>query len=210
MFVSYSRHDEQLVKPLAELLGAAADDAIFLDVDSIKPGAIWKTEIDNAVRTSSVFIVCWCCESARSRFVHHEIALALEDDEKRLVPVLFCSTPLPKPLARRQWVDLRGRVTHSCKDHVPEPLMVMAGPSSQPITLHTFNPNLVMILTLLILFGFVCVFHSSIPLSLSIPASIGLPAGAAVALWRFYLQRKRGREADKLAGLAVAYFEELG
>jgi hypothetical protein len=38
VFVSYSRHDEELVKPLAGLLGAAANDAVFLDVTSLKSG----------------------------------------------------------------------------------------------------------------------------------------------------------------------------
>src|SRR4051812_18936197 len=109
VFVSYSRHDEALVKPLAGLLGAAADDAIFLDIESIKPGNLWKDEIERAMRTSSVFILCWCCESERSQFVQYEIRMALKGKEKRLVPVLLCSTPLPHSLTDRQWVDLRGR-----------------------------------------------------------------------------------------------------
>lgn len=117
VFVSYSRHDEALVKPLAGLLGAAADDAIFLDIESIKPGNLWKYEIEHAVRNSSVFILCWCCESERSQFVRYEIRMALEGKDKRLVPVLLCSTPLPDSLTDRQWVDLRGRIIHSCNEH---------------------------------------------------------------------------------------------
>jgi TIR domain len=117
VFVSYSRHDEALVKPLAGLLGVAANDAVFLDIDSIKPGDLWKTEIEEAVKACSVFVLCWCCESRRSEFVNHEINIALEDAEKRLVPVLFCPTPLPTSLASRQWINLQGRVVHVCDGH---------------------------------------------------------------------------------------------
>lgn len=124
VFVSYSRHDEALVRPLAGLLGAAAEQAVFLDVNSLRPGDFWKTGIETAVRDCSVFILCWCCDSAQSEFVKHEIDLALEGSEKNLVPVLFCSVPLPSSLADRQWVDLRGRVVHSCSHTVAETLIV--------------------------------------------------------------------------------------
>lgn len=117
VFVSYSRHDEALVKPLAGLLGVAAENAVFLDVDALKPGDCWRSEIENAVRDSSVFVLCWCCESSRSEFVKAEVEIALEDARKRLVPVLFCATPLPAPLKERQWVNLQGRVTHICNGH---------------------------------------------------------------------------------------------
>jgi len=118
--VSYSRHDEALVKPLAGLLGAAADDAVFVDVTSIQPGSLWKGEIENAIRDSPVFVLCWCCNSAASEFIQHEIDMALKGGEKRLVPVLFCSTPLPPLLASRQWIDLRGRVVHACNHATTE------------------------------------------------------------------------------------------
>jgi hypothetical protein len=117
VFVSYSRHDEALVRPLAGLLGVAADDAVFLDVTSLKAGDLWEKEIFDALKEASVFILCWCCESEKSKAVAAEIAAALSDDSKKLVPVLFCSTPLPADLAKRQWTDLRGKVVHKCSNH---------------------------------------------------------------------------------------------
>lgn len=114
VFVSYARHDEAFVTPLGGLLGAAGQP-VFLDVESIMPGEAWRAEIENAVRASSVFIVCWCCESKRSKFVQHEIEIALEQSKhRRIVPVLLCSARLPKRLADRQWIDLRGRIVHLC------------------------------------------------------------------------------------------------
>jgi hypothetical protein len=145
VFVSYSRHDEALVKPLAGLLGVAADDAVFLDIDSIRPGDLWKSEIEEAVRACSVFVLCWCCESSRSGFVKHEIDIALEDGEKRLVPVLFCPTPLPSSLAARQWINLQGRIVHICDGHEVVITPAMAGNEGRARSRHrkrSFTPAL--------------------------------------------------------------------
>jgi hypothetical protein len=114
VFVSYSRHDEALVKPLAGLLGVAADDAVFLDVASLKPGDLWDEKIIGAVKEASVFVLCWCCQCEHSTFIAKEISAALLEKKKRLVPVLFCSTPLPPAMADRQWIDLRGQIVHDC------------------------------------------------------------------------------------------------
>lgn len=121
MFVSYSRHDEALVKPLAALLGVAvAKDSIFLDVDSLVPGDVWGKKIIAAILECSVFVLCWCCETERSAFVAKEIKIALRDGKKRVVPVLLCSTKMPFGLLSRQWIDLRECVVHRC-DHGPRP-----------------------------------------------------------------------------------------
>jgi hypothetical protein len=133
VFVSYSRHDESLVKPLAGLLGLAADDAVFLDIASIKPGDRWKDNIDGALREASVFILCWCCESERSQFISHEIAIALEGKGKRFVPVLFCDTPLPVTLEAYQWIDLRGQITHPCQHAATNSSHTAAAPPSTPM-----------------------------------------------------------------------------
>lgn len=115
MFVSYSRHDERLVKPLAGLIGLASEEAVFLDVEQLKPGDRWETKLINAIRQSSVFVLCWCCRSEKSEFVRKEIALALQSRQKKVVPVLFCSAPLPRDISEWQWIDLKGRVCHECE-----------------------------------------------------------------------------------------------
>lgn len=116
VFVSYSRRDEHLVQPLAALLGAATGDAVFLDVTSIRPGQIWSNKIETALHQARVFIVCWCCHSRRSAAVAQEIWNAINlGARKRLVPVLFCSAPLPESLAPLQWIDMRGHIAHKCE-----------------------------------------------------------------------------------------------
>src|SRR5262249_28895890 len=117
VFVSYSRHDEELVKPLAGLLGLAADDAVFMDATALKPGDDWKTRIEQAVTEASVFALCWCCASRMSEWVAYEIGVAMRSPEKRIVPVVLCNTPVPQPVSGRQWIDLRTRVRHDCGKH---------------------------------------------------------------------------------------------
>jgi hypothetical protein len=116
VFISYSRHDEALVKPLSALLGSATNDAVFLDISSLDPGDLWEEKIIEAVKESSVFVLCWCCECKKSEFIAKEISTALSDRRKRLVPVLLCPMDLPTALASRQWIDLRGRVAHDCTE----------------------------------------------------------------------------------------------
>jgi TIR domain len=116
VFVSYSRHDEALVRPLAGLLGVASSGVVFMDVASLAPGDHWEKEIIEAVEQASVFVLCWCCECEKSHFVAKEIGTALSDPAKKLVPVLLCSTALPAGLSQRQWLDLRGQIVHRC-DH---------------------------------------------------------------------------------------------
>ena len=79
VFVSYSRHDEALVRPLAGLLGVASSGVVFMDVASLQPGDHWEKEILEAVQQASVFVLCWCCECEKSDFVAREIGTALSD-----------------------------------------------------------------------------------------------------------------------------------
>lgn len=117
VFVSYSRHDEGLVKPLAGLLAAAAGEPVFVDVNNLQPGDDWKAGIDKAIRDSPVFILCWCCRCRKSKFIAKEIKLALEQDKKRIIPVRFCSAPLPRSVKSKQWTDLQGKILHNCDGH---------------------------------------------------------------------------------------------
>jgi hypothetical protein len=89
-----------------------------MDVTSIEPGALWQQDIKQAIEEASVFVVCWCCESRRSKYVAREVAMALKDPNKRLVPVLLCSLPLPATLASWNWIDIRRKMSHECNRRV--------------------------------------------------------------------------------------------
>src|SRR5262245_51886167 len=94
---------------------------VFLDVQELKAGDLWESEIVSAIRRASVFVLCWCCRSIESEFILKEISVALEprpdEEEKRIVPVRFCRQRLPIDLEHRQWIDLRGQIQHDCSRH---------------------------------------------------------------------------------------------
>jgi TIR domain len=174
VFVSYSRHDEELVKPLAGLLGVGVDDAVFLDVASIKPGDRWEDSIDDAIREASVFVLCWCCAAEGSQFIAHELATALLNKEKRLVPVLFCSTPLPNSLAAYQWIDLRAQVRHPCQHGFAAPLTSTPSwaPVSSPGRMNTgLLAGVSAVLAGLVILAGIYITHKSAPTMASMPSS---------------------------------------
>lgn len=105
------------MRKLSHLVGVAIDDAVFLDVESLKPGDRWRIRIETAIREASVFVLFWCCVSMKSEFVAREIVVAMEDQDKVIVPVLLCQATLPSALAERQWIDLRNEVRHVCENH---------------------------------------------------------------------------------------------
>jgi hypothetical protein len=88
----------------------AAEDAVFLDVEQLKPGNLWEEKLVGAVQQSSIFVLCWCCQSEKSEFVAKEISIALTDKSKKLVPVfvLLYKTPLKsrgQAVDRSPWSD---------------------------------------------------------------------------------------------------------
>ena len=103
-----STRSRELVKPLAGLLGVATDEAVFLDVNALKPGDKWEEEIFAALQECSVFVVCWCCQSQKSEFVGKEVDAALLDADKKVVPVLFCGADLPSALSGTSVGSIRG------------------------------------------------------------------------------------------------------
>ena len=117
-FVSYSRADEKLVKPVVQFLSVGGR-RVFWDSTNIEPGERWSNSIMEAVRNSSTIVVLWCCHSARSAWVAHEAAAATAGS-KPVVPVLLCSFPLQPPLSEYQWIDYRSSVTHQCAVHGTE------------------------------------------------------------------------------------------
>jgi hypothetical protein len=105
IFVSYSRRDSGIVRKLVELL-RATEAEVFLDSDSIRAGAKWRSAIKRAVKGSHVVMVFWCRHSSASPEVAREYEMALEWS-KAIIPVLLDSTRRPSALAVFQWVDFR-------------------------------------------------------------------------------------------------------
>jgi hypothetical protein len=103
IFVSYSRNDAEIVRPLAHLL-RATNDWVFLDSDSIRAGKKWRDEIDDAISSASLMIVFWCEHAERSDEVKREYAAAITT-QKDILPVRLDRTVLPYPLSEFQALD---------------------------------------------------------------------------------------------------------
>jgi TIR domain len=105
LFVSYSREDEAIVKPVVQLL-RVTDSKVFLDVDSIVPGDRWQEELENSLSRADKICVFWCLHSAESEWVEREWRYAHQKN-KRIIPLLLDSTPLKPELSEYQYIDFR-------------------------------------------------------------------------------------------------------
>jgi len=116
-----------VVKPLIELL-SLNDRRVFWDQE-LSPGDQWDRVIRSAVKSSSVFVIFWCCDTKASTYVPEEISIALRLG-KRIVPVRLCHAAMPRTLADWQWIDLQHRVQHQCADldHTTASTDVLAPP----------------------------------------------------------------------------------
>src|SRR6202171_909853 len=112
-FISYSHKDNDVVRPLVELL-SVNERRVFWD-QHLQAGDHWDQLIRSAVKQSGVFVLFWCCDTCGSQYVAEEITLALRL-KKKIVPVKLCPAVMPPPLGEWQWIDFRQRVHHLCVD----------------------------------------------------------------------------------------------
>ena len=110
IFVSYSRRDGDIVKPLVEMLRISGT-GVFRDVDHIKPGTKWRAVLIEAVDSCELLLLFWCHHSANSSEVEKEYTQALQGG-KLLTPVLLDDTPLSAALSEYQAIDMRGLFLH--------------------------------------------------------------------------------------------------
>ena len=108
VFVSYSHADASLVAPIVKLL-RVNDSLVFRDIDDIRPGKRWRSEIARGLSLSHLVVVFWCKHASQSDEVSKELKAAIEQ-KKDLLPLLLDATPLPPQLGEFQWIDFRGTV----------------------------------------------------------------------------------------------------
>tara|TARA_B100002003_G_C13786354_1_gene389075 strand:+ start:143 stop:589 length:447 start_codon:yes stop_codon:yes gene_type:complete len=104
LFMSYSRQDRSLVKPLVNLLRASGNE-VFIDVEDLDYGENWKDQLDEAISRSSRFLLFWSKHSSRSDYVSAEWRTALDEKELPIVPVILDKTPLPLELVSFHGTD---------------------------------------------------------------------------------------------------------
>lgn len=105
VFISYSHEDLRIVNPIISIIRTMSEK-VFRDRDNIRPGDKWEISIENALEQCEKMILFWCIHSSRSPYVMHEFNAAIEKN-KKLIPVLLDSTPVPKNIAQYQWIDLK-------------------------------------------------------------------------------------------------------
>src|SRR3954470_15385901 len=93
IFVSYSRKDLDWVRELVKDLEAAGLP-VWLDVHKLKPGVVWDSEIERALRSTDVLLVVLSEYSATSTNVLDEISFALSRN-RPVVPVLYRTCEIP-------------------------------------------------------------------------------------------------------------------
>lgn len=128
VFVSYSRHDEPIVVPVVKLLRLGDHGMVFLDLDSIAPGDLWRGRLEEALASARYVVLFWCEHASGSREVEREYRAALATG-KALVPVLLDRTPLPPGLSEHQWIDLSALAIGTHRPDPPPP------PAPRPATI---------------------------------------------------------------------------
>jgi hypothetical protein len=105
LFISYSHLDDQLVKPITELLRVTGT-IIFRDKEGISPGKQWRLVIQDALDTADAILVFWSANSSKSTEVESEYKKEISKG-KVVIPVLLDDTPLNSQLSQYQYIDFR-------------------------------------------------------------------------------------------------------
>ena len=102
-FISYSREDEHFAARLAADLHQKNIN-IWIDTKSIRAGAVWDNEIQNALKNCTHVLLIATPRSVVSTNVCDEIAFAL-DKKKTIVPIIIEECELPLRVHRAQRLD---------------------------------------------------------------------------------------------------------
>jgi TIR domain len=137
VFLSYSRTDRALVDRFDDDLTQAGIE-IWRDVEALRGGEEWRTQIVEAIEQSDVFLLFVSPGSMGSDNVRRELTVA-EEDGKRVVPVLVARTAIPDnfrySLAGVQYTDITGA------DHSAAVAAILSSLREEPSPLsHTTTP----------------------------------------------------------------------
>lgn len=110
VFISYSRADSTIVDHLCSRLNQAGHQ-VWLDREKIGVGRQWRSELVQAIRDCSIFILVLSPNSARSQAVLKELTLA-EESGRAIIPIEIAEFKIPSHfeyhLAGTQRLSLKG------------------------------------------------------------------------------------------------------
>jgi len=111
----HSARDKEQARDLSRKLNELGYD-VWMDEKKLIPGQHWEFEIEKAIDTSDVILVCLSSLSINSEsYIHKEIKTALDREEKMPLGELFIipcrfdefdGTNMPTQLKKLHWVDL--------------------------------------------------------------------------------------------------------
>jgi WD40 repeat protein len=137
VFISHEGVEADSARGLARKLRDAGV-AVWIDVDDLKPGKLWMSELEDAIVRASSFII-YVGSNGIAGWVDRELRLALERNTKdpsfRIYPVLGPGANpdlLPPFLRQHQWVDFRATIA----DAVIQTLVAELHVPAVPIVVH--------------------------------------------------------------------------
>ena len=102
-FISYSRGDLSAVQDLKQQIDSCGL-RVFLDLESLRAGHDWPSQLGNAVQKSRLLVLCWSKNAESSDWVKAEIHLSLST-KKLILPWLLDSTPLIPILQQKHGIQ---------------------------------------------------------------------------------------------------------
>lgn len=112
VFLCHSKSDIKIVRELYDKLRAEAWIQSWLDEEELLPGQDWDLEIERAIESTDVIIVCLSNNSITKRgYVQKEIKIALDYSDLRpegevfIIPVRLEDCKPPKRLSKWQYAD---------------------------------------------------------------------------------------------------------
>jgi len=108
VFVSYARHDHEDAQGIVRALRSLGVP-VWTD-QQIRMGREWMSEIEEALRSARVIVLCVSPSFLASDWANLEIGVALSRSQEsgvRVVPVVFRDSSMPESLKRFQSLDVR-------------------------------------------------------------------------------------------------------
>lgn len=95
IFISYSRHDKEIVLPFVKSIEQKFGAVCWIDLEGIEYGSQFEDVIVDAIDDSKVVLFMLSDYSLKSKWTKREVLYA-EDEEKRIVPIIVDGKGLRK------------------------------------------------------------------------------------------------------------------
>lgn len=108
LFISYCRHDKEIVNSIVDKLALVGYD-FWMDVKDIDPGDDIISKIAKGLKDTDVYMVFLSKASVASRYVNAEISFAvkraIDDTQFSIIPILIERTQIPDELSNRDYIN---------------------------------------------------------------------------------------------------------